>query len=225
MAAPLPDPQWQDRAAICIACGYSLEGLAIEGCCPECGAVYTARQLVIAGVPTRAGAGGWRSAAWAVLIVVGVIHAYTWTLQLMLSPWVAVFVTFGFFGALIALVSTNKRERGGTERFVITPGGIQRLPMKFDAGSTRLDSIYVPWGAADDIELRRISSVWRRLRIGKRVRTGIDPIFDAGIRCPDAMAAEVHSIIAGAIEGRQDFRESPVPTAPPTVPTRPPTGR
>jgi hypothetical protein len=71
------------------------------------------------------------------------------------------------------------------------------LPLENPAEQTQLDSVLVPWAAASAVELRRISPVWYRLRIGTPADHGrvSDAILDAGIRCTDELAPEVRRTI------------------------------
>lgn len=205
MAQPktLPDPRWDATSKFCAACGYSLDGLGEAGACPECGTRYSAFQLVLAGVPNRkSNRFTPRSLAWGVVVVGWMLHAYGWGLEMLFSRWLVLVVTAALAAGLIWLIATGKRERQGLERFIVTPTGIQRVPFKFDAGSDGFDAVFIPWDGADGVELRRISNVWRRLRIGTRHGARLRRIvFDAGIRCPDSMAAQVQALIAQALAG------------------------
>ncbi len=185
--AALPDPAWTEGASICVGCGYSLDGLAAPGVCPECGAPFEARQLVLAGVPNSMRAGsGWRRAAWAVLIVLLGVHSQTWILTFRLGWWVPLAILAMLLAGVVWLLVTGPRERGGTERFVITPAGITRVATKLQAGASSVDSIFIPWGKADAVHLKRVSPFWKRLRVGTvSGRTITEIQFDAGVRCPD----------------------------------------
>lgn len=197
MSRGLPDPIWTDRASICVACGYSLEGLPAPGACPECGSAYDARQLILAGVPnSNSGSSIPRRLAWAAVVVIGVAHTLLWPVQLALNWTVLVAVTAGLAGAVAYLLVTGPRDRGGTERFVVTPAGIWRTPPSANLTETGRGSALVPWEGADGVESKRISAVWRRLRIGHRSGGRLGRVvFDAGIRCPDARVGEVLATI------------------------------
>lgn len=202
----LPDPQWSQSANICIACGYSLQGLSATGQCPECGAGYEDFQLVLYGVPRSPHAPGPRRALWAVLMVACVVHFYTIGAQIIFRPMLALMISVVLVTGVIAMLVTGPRERRGTERFIVTKGGIARVAMKFDPAARRLDTIFVRWGMADTVNIQRISSFWKRLRIGNlgegpRARMR-DVIFDAGFRCPDADAQRVHDAIHANMLGR-----------------------
>lgn len=215
---PLPDPFWSEGASICIGCGYSLDGLAAPGSCPECGVGFEAKQLVLAGI-VRSASGGrwWRTLLWVTFGILAYIHSVTWVFQVAFSWAFFLFNTIVIVGGIIAMVKTGKRERSGTERLVISPGGIARLPMAFEPGGERLDSVLVGWGRADGVVLDRVSPVWKRLRVGRwegrRLR---EVVIDAGVRCPDAMDDMVRRTIEIYLSG--------APVIPPPIPSIPPTG-
>jgi hypothetical protein len=202
---PLPDPQWSNAVPICVVCGYSLTGLPTNGQCPECGAHYEAAQLVLAGVPRNSTNTSWqRKVIWAVLMVFGTIHAYTWTLQVFRYPILFLVISAALAGAVIAMLATGPRERRGTERFIIAPSGIARVAANFDPAARRLDTVFIPWGHADAVNLQRISPFWRRLRIGQLSEGLHGPmrniIFDAGIRCPDKDDDSVRTLIQNYLQ-------------------------
>lgn len=202
---PLPDPQWSQSASICIACGYSLEGLPRVGQCPECGSGYEDFQLVLFGVPRSSHASGPRRIFWAVLITLCVTHLYTLSIQVTYRPWIALVFSLVLVACVIALLVTGPRERRGTERFIVAKGGIARVAMKFDPASRRLDTIFVPWGTADTVNIERISTFWKRLTIGN-LASGLhgpmrNAIFDAGFRCPDADVERVREAIPRSMLG------------------------
>lgn len=222
-APTLPDPRWDAASKLCAACGYSLDGLGEIGTCPECGTRYAAWQLVLAGVPHRKSDRLTpRSLAWGFLVVGWVLHAYGWGVEMMLSRWLVLVVTAALGAGLVWLLATGKRERQGLERFIVTPTGIQRVPFKFSAGSERFDGTFIPWNGEDGVEVRRVSSVWRRLRIGRRHGKGLrGVVFDAGFRCPDAMADQVQVQIVRLLAGELptvDRALAPDPTPPPPPP-------
>jgi hypothetical protein len=200
----LPDPAWTEGASICVGCGYSLDGLAAPGICPECGAPFEARQLVLAGVPNSMKAGSaWRRAAWAVLIVLLGVHSQSWILTFRLGWWVPLVILAMLVAGVVGLLMTGPRERGGTERFVITAAGITRVATKLQAGASSIDSIFIPWGKADGVHLKRVSPFWKRLRVGTvSGRTITEIRFDAGIRCPDKDV----DLVVGTIQGHLNSR-------------------
>jgi hypothetical protein len=211
--APLPDPTWTEAAEVCIGCGYSLKGLPVPGRCPECGAHFEARQLILAGVPRSAsGASVPRRAAWIGVFILTALISKLWPLFIAPGRWVIPLIAFG--GILIVvtvLLVTGQRERHGTERFCITPSGLARVPATFDPASARLDTAFLPWSDCNAVELKRVSPFWRRLRIGRngpRARL-TEVLFDAGIRCPDAAADIVLHTIRSYLAP---------PTHPPTAP-------
>lgn len=200
----LPDPAWTEGASMCVGCGYSLDGLAAPGVCPECGAPFEARQLVLAGVPNSMKSGSaWRRGAWAVLIVLLVVHSQSWMFSIRLGWWVPLAVLAMIVAGVVGLLVTGPRERGGTERFVITPAGITRVATKLQAGASSVDSIFIPWGKADAVHLKRVSPFWKRLRVGTVSGSTIAGIqFDAGIRCPDKDV----DLVVGTIQGHLNSR-------------------
>jgi hypothetical protein len=218
--ASLPDPDWTDAAIACTGCGYSLRGLPVPGRCPECGHGYEARQLILAGIPAAIAPGSpMRGIAWAAIITLGVVQAYTTMLQVAFLHWtVPLGLVTLIVGAVVAMLLTGPRERRGTERFCITPAGLARLPAHFDPASARFDNAMIPWSSCDAVDLKRISPVWRRLRIGRAAPNGklTDVRFQAGIRCPDAAADIVLSTI-------RQYLAPPTPgPLPPHPPTSPP---
>jgi hypothetical protein len=217
--APLPDPTWTEAAEVCIGCGYALSGLPVPGRCPECGAHYEARQLILAGVPRSAsGVSPLRRAAWVVLFCAMALLSQIWPIFLSPGRWIiAVVILGGILSGMAFLLLTSQRERHGSERFCITPSGIARVPATFDPAAQRLDSAFIPWSDCDAFDLKRVSPYWRRLRIGRKaVKAGFAAVrFDAGIRCPDASADIVSHTIAHYLS----------PSAHPPIAPPPMTGR
>ncbi|MBC7771486.1 MAG: hypothetical protein H7210_03210 [Pyrinomonadaceae bacterium] len=214
---PLPDPQWVQSAASCFGCGYSLVGLETRGLCPECGAPYEARQLILAGVPGKTvGAPAWRRAAWILLGISACFSLHVAAFFLLFVSWVVSLMwLIVLIGSFVYMIATSKRERRAAERLVITPYGIARmalvptppktggngmepgLSMLHDADHARPDTLLIPWGDANTLEFRRLSPVWCSIRIGhiaagkKKMRV----LFSAGIRCPQATGEMVRAAI------------------------------
>lgn len=177
---------------------------------------------MLAGVPrSSSGVPLGRRLAWAATILGGFLYA-NFALVLFVASWVLGLVATGVLaGALIWLLVTGPRDRRGVERFVFSVAGVARLPLVHEPG-VRLDTVYVPWTGYETVELRRISNVWRRLRVGQRRAPGaalIEVSFDAGVRCPDARAESVRAVIQSYIA--QLAPQVPaVLLAPPTSPRR-----
>lgn len=198
MKQPFPDPSWADAAPMCIACGYSLVGLAAPGVCPECGAMFESRHMVLCGVPRRTVTSPYRRAAWAVVLLAAVGFSQTFPLLILaVSGWITLATLIAILGALALLVATGPRERHGAERFLIARSGIARIPLAAAPGGARPEGNWIPWADADTVELRRVSPNWKRLRIGRRGPHGrlTTTVFEAGIRCPDVSVDEVVSTI------------------------------
>lgn len=212
---PLPDPHWMDVPETCMQCGYSLRGLEAPGRCPECGAEFDRRSLVLAGVAQgqRGGSVARRAAFW-IIAASALIMSQTIFLALLFAWWLALVMIAVVVGGLAWFWITGPRERRGAERFIITSTGIARVPL---VGNDMKDRLFVPWADADAFALTRISPFWRRIRIGRRTARGkiANVRFDAGIRCPDAMAPDVEAAL-------QSLLQSPAPPQahPPTEPVQ-----
>lgn len=120
-----------------------------------------------------------------------------WPILLILEAFLLLALVLATVGGLIALWVTGPRERVGAERLVVTPAGIARVALRPTAGQSRFDTLFTPFDGANSVEIKRISPVWRRLRL--RVVTpgaGVArQVFDAGFRCPDAHAPEVERMV------------------------------
>lgn len=215
MRRPLPDPEWADPE-FCVCCGYCLTGLSAPSRCPECGTPFLEKTLVLHGVPrSAAGTSPIRRVAWVLLIVAAGTYSQIWAF-LLIRYWVlAVIFACGLVGGLVGLLLTSRRERGGAERFVVSPVGIVRLPLENPGEHERLDSVVLPWGDAMAVDLRRISPVWYRLRIGAFAPGGrvTSAIVDAGIRCTDLLAPEVRRTIEGHLTHAQQASQAELPSA------------
>src|SRR5262249_34896677 len=153
---------------ICIACQYQLQGLAVEGLCPECGTPYSARRLELQGIPAAASRGPWwRRVVWIGLVVMGVLLSQFLPVLIIalgsLGAWASLFILPLLSAGLIFMAAASRRERRGSERLIFSPGGIGQLPIKLAADGTQSDSVFTPWGAANAVELKRVSAFWRKL--------------------------------------------------------------
>lgn len=156
---------------------------------------------MLAGVPRRASVSRSRAALWCLLVA-------AWFFGLQLFP---LLIHFGgewlllgllaLVGATLAMVLTGKRERRGVERFLIDSSGVTRLGLHAGKPGSTPDPVFIPWGEADSVDFQKVSPVWRRLRIGTRADGGrlTAVVFDAGVRCPEAIAEKVAAAIATRI--------------------------
>jgi hypothetical protein len=159
-----------------------------------------------------------RRLAWGVTVTGGVLYFYFAALIFLLFWPLALLCLVALVGSLIWLLVTGPRDRRGVERFVFSSAGVARLPLVHEPG-LKLDTAFEPWTGEEAVELRRISGVWRRLRIDRRrgARGGHGgTIFDAGVRCPDAVAPGITS----ALERYIGKRAPALRKAPPTSPAR-----
>jgi uncharacterized protein (DUF58 family) len=208
MRQPLPDPHWTELPESCVGCGYSLAGLAVPGVCPECGVPYEQGCLTLAGVPRRSSSSTLRRAGWIGLIAVAAIYSQVFLALLFFLWWAALVGAVVILAGLAGMYVTSPRERSGSERFLVTRAGIVRSPQVVRTSDNSQHSVLIPWGSANTVELKRISSVWRRLRVGTGNPSGRGSpdsvIFDAGIRCTDEAVEEVQRTIESMLAMTRD---------------------
>jgi hypothetical protein len=199
----LPDPVWTSLTGLCVVCGYSLDGLAAPGRCPECGAPFDLRQLVVCGV-FEGSRGGWTVRTWGwVGLSVSLFILIQCMVPMLAWSWeVTLALLLALVGGVIWMIASNKRERSGSERFVFSGAGIARLPLKQPTSGVKLDSAFVPWGNASVVELQKISPVWWKLRIGEPSGEAVTWVFKAGVRCPlegaDRLRGEIRALMESA---------------------------
>ncbi|MGH7132473.1 MAG: hypothetical protein ACREJO_11060 [Phycisphaerales bacterium] len=122
----------------------------------------------------------------------------TWTAVAIV--WLMIMIAA--VGMAVFLVATGKRERAGIERFVFTPSGVARLPMKPPADGTLLDTQFTPWVGQVRMDVKRISPFWRRIRVTGESGGSLVTLFVAGVRCTDADAERVGDLIRQCMAGK-----------------------
>ncbi len=172
--------------------------------------------MVLNGIPNSSkGTPLWRRLAWIAVCIAAFAFSQT---MFLIGTFVSWWLDLAFAGAIAGSVTwllvTSPRDRASTERFILTSAGIARVPTKARPGEHR-GTILIPLAACTSVRLERIGPFWRRLRMSEP-----DPkhprvsriIFDAGIRCPDAVADSVLSAL---------YAVTPLAAARAHPPTRP----
>lgn len=200
MAAPktLPNPEWTGHSVICIGCEYSLAGLVAPGICPECSTPFDKDQVLLHGVIYSHGGSPARRLSWLTYLAFAV--PYVWFGWAMVIPFAGLWGSLVGFGIVVAwgavLLITNPRDRKGTQRFVIGRSGIATLPGTAQTDTTTLHASLIPWDAVASIQLQRISSNWKRLRVRPSARgSHVRHRLIAGFRCGDEDAARIQQMI------------------------------
>lgn len=204
---PLPDPVLRGEVGDCLGCGYALAGLAAPGRCPECGRPFDAAAIILHGVPARGRSGSRGRSALIVALCVGTFVAFQATPFLIGSVGIgACSLPVVLGGGLLVLLLTGRKHEG-TMRFVIGPAGIASMPLRPAADGQAASFFHFEPG--DGVFIRRVSSVWKRIKIGRLPPTphptptpGRDQrtvVMDFGVRCPDADAQPLADGIRAAI--------------------------
>lgn len=213
----LPDPEWRDTPGTCVRCNYDLRDMPAPGRCPECGWEFDARCLSICGLAARAAGPLWRRVVWGVTLVGFVLFAYTWPLFLMMGWVVLVVVAAGFAGTMVFMLSTSRRERRGTERFLFSRSGIARASTSTSDDGMQEEAAVIPWQRPVRIELKPVGPYWANLTIWfywEQMQPTV--AFRAGVRCPRERLDEVRATLEAFAAGAVVEAVRP-PAAPPTT--------
>ncbi len=185
---PLPDPEFASIPPWCLRCGFDITGIGAPGRCPECGLPFEEQSLIVSGVAKQIANSMpvWRRVLWILASCFAFLTVQCAGLLILAGPIYLLMLGAVAIGLFVFLMTTGgKREARGAERFVLTPGGIGKIPIKDDAGAT---TVFIPWDGPMHAELRQVGSVWARLVIRDQYSKRL---FEAGIRCPRELAPVV----------------------------------
>lgn len=213
----LPDPDWRDTPGTCVRCNYDLRDMPAPGRCPECGWEFDAKCLSICGLAARAAGPLWRRVVWGVTLVGFVLFAYTWPLFLMMGWVVLVVVAAGFAGTMVYMLSTSRRERRGTERFLFSRSGIARASTSTSDDGMQEEAAVIAWQRPVKIELKPVGPFWANLTIWfYEAEAQPTEAFRAGVRCPRERLDEVRGTLEAFAAGAVVEAVRP-PAAPPKI--------
>lgn len=182
MSSHLPDPALGEAARECQRCAYSLEGVGDQGRCPECGLPFHPAEhiLVIHGTAKSQESAAWRRVVWILLITSWLFVPQLLVILAFRRPVIALVIALTMTTAVVAMILTGRGRSRGTERFILSPAGLGRAP----AGSSNRAE-FSPWDGPIRTELKRVGSMWSKLKI-VGLRDGRHTVhLDAGIRCRD----------------------------------------
>lgn len=211
MAPPtaLPDPTFGQPPESCLSCGYSLEGTPEGARCPECGipTPQPGQSLVVCGVARSTETKVWRRWVWGFIFAGSFIYAQLVPFMVFQTPFYTAILFAVIVAAVIGMLATGSSRKRGTERFTFTPSGYARVG--YDSGAM---PEFIPWPERVEYEVRRVSSVWQRLRLydcslGKR-----RIILDAGIRCTDEDRELIASTLDEMIGPQREQSAASTPT-------------
>jgi len=200
MADHLPDPLWTALPQRCLSCNYLLTGLSSPGRCPECGFQWGEQTLILNGVANSStGTPLWRKVSMAVSGLCAVGMSMFWPVLFFLPPMVGTFLVVVCIGVLIYLIASGKRQRRGVEQFIFVDKQFAQCAV---ADCDEADNLLYDWQQINRVELKRISPVWYRLRLGwihESHRYMSRVVLSIGFRCPDELAESVKDYLQNCI--------------------------
>lgn len=182
MTTHLPDPALGEAARECQRCAYSLDGMGDRGRCPECGLPFDPAEhiLVLHGVARSQESAVWRRIVWIFLIIAWLFVPQFLIILIARRPVFALVLALAMIAGVLAMVLTGRSRSRGTERFILSPAGLGRAPV---GSSNRAE--FAAWDGPIRTELKRVGTMWSKLRI-VGLRDGRHTVhLDAGIRCRD----------------------------------------
>lgn len=198
---PLPFAQLVPHLQHCAQCGYSLEGIAAPGVCPECGLSFEEglSVLVLAGVARTASGPAWRKASWVGLGVLAFVTIQGAGLLFFFAPWIGLLLFVALVIGVVAMILTTRQKKGGTEYFVFTHQGLSRWTL----GSDPTTRAFVAWsGDQRRATIKRVSSVWASIRIVCRQEDGRPrPVLIGGFRCREEDIELIEGVLNAMLLG------------------------
>jgi len=155
------------------------------------------------------------SVGWYILGSFGIVFA------IAISPVLALGLFVLLTGSVVLMIMTSKRDRRGSEQLVFSHGIIGGRSIEKQSKKKAKKAKKAPVNTAGEVdriergqsfELRRVSPVWRSLRIGRAHGNRVkQAVFRAGIRCTDQDEAMVRAAIAEILEATPVDKPLPPP--------------